>query len=164
MQMENVDNFFEVAKLILSDHMKGTDHFFEKHSNNLRIRFSDMTSDPVRVIKSIDDYLELNAEEDQILQIKENFSKERVSKLIEKLNKVPVSDQGQIYGEENINAYQLLRGPDGRYRVLDNETRFQTNHITSKKEGEWIEYFTAQQQLEINNLVAEWLEKYNFQL
>lgn len=164
MKIENDDNFFKVAKHILTEHMKQTDYFFEKHSNNLRLRFNDIGSDPVRTIKCINKYLELHVKEDQILRIKEKFTKERVRKLIEKMDRVAISDQGQIDGEENSNAYKLLRGPDGRYRVFDNETSFQTNHITSKNDGEWVRYFTQQQRLEINNRVSDWLAKYNFQL
>jgi len=164
MQMEKVDNFFEFAKKILSGHMQQTDYFFEKHPGSLKIRFTDIASDPVKIINGINEYLGLHAEEDQILRIKEKFSKARVSKLIERLNKVSFSARGQIIGEENTNAYKLLGSSEGKYRVFDNETGFQTCHITSWKDGEWKVYFTPQQRLEINALVAEWLKKYNFPL
>jgi hypothetical protein len=164
MKQEKDDNLFEVAKKTVIAHMEQTDFYFEQHTDNLRIRFNDILNDPIRIINIINNYLALNVEEAQVLRIKEEYSKEKVSNLIKKLDKISASGSGAIQSKENNKAYQILIGPKGRYRLRDKETHFQTNHITSKKDGEWTEYFTSQQREEINEMVSGWLERYSFQL
>lgn len=164
MKLEKVDNFFEKAKEILSNHITDTNYYFEEHKNNLKIKFNDILHNPISVIKDINNYLSLNVEEEQIFSIEGKFSKKNISKLIEKLEKVSVLSSGFFKDKSSIETYQKVRNRDGSYRVLDRKTNFQTNHITSKKDGEWVKYFNSQQREEINNLASEWLNKHNFQI
>lgn len=156
------DNLIKLAKEVAKVQMNMTDYYFDKHKDNLRIKFNHIASEPVRVLDEINSYLGLTVGHAEMAEIADRFSKKKVKQLINGLNSVPVNEQGSIGNKDKSGSYSTVRNPDGSYRVYDNRTGFQTDHITSDKSGGWREYFTPEQQEELNDFVSDWLVKYGF--
>jgi hypothetical protein len=162
MRLEKTDNFFDTAMKIIKGQMTTTDYYFTHFTTNLRIRYDDIVSEPMGVIKLINKYLGLKVGQRQMLVIEERFSKKNVKKLLSNLDKVAVSKQGEIKDDKSSVHYDTVRNRDGTYRIFDKKTAFQTYHITEQGSRNWKDYFSSEQQDEINNAVSDWLVKYGF--
>ena len=118
--------------------MQLTDYYFEKHTHNIiRIRYDDIISNPEVVINKIGDFMDFSVTQETVEAIANQFSRENVKKIINTLEDVTVNETGKIQDTGEYKDYEAVNNSDGSFRVIDKNTRFQTNHITSKKEGEW---------------------------
>jgi hypothetical protein len=144
--------------------MSKTDYYFEKHTKNIiRIRYDDIVSDPMAVIKAICEFLNLNVSTDDMQRTLRNHSKERVKALVESLRLIDVTGPGHIADANKREKYETVRNLDGSFRVYDRTTGFQTNHITEAGK-EWRIILTEEQKKELMNLTEGWLVKYGFHL
>lgn len=142
--------------------MQTTDYYINTFTDNLlSIRFDDIINEPAFTINNICEFLDLDVSEKVKLDIENKFSKSSVKKHIDKLSDIKIK-QGVVRGTKHQNNYAAVGNFDGTYRIFDKETSFQSNHITSKKDGEWKDLFTEEQKEQINNISREWLLKYGF--
>ena len=150
---------FEQALEGVKEWTRTTDVYFQRKSSNiLKIRYSEITSSPLNVIRRIDHFIGTKASFEDIAQINQRFSKKNVKKAIEQFEAIPAD---QI--KANTAAFELLKKPgDNCYRVFDKATGFQTGHISSEKDGEWRQVLTEAQQQRLTAKTADWLEKYGF--
>lgn len=164
MHLDNVGDLLETAVNVMNGHMATTDYYFSQHTNNLKVRYDDMVVEPLNVLLEINTYLGLWLDREELERINDRFSKKNVSKLLNNLDSVAVSKEGLIREEQDAERYEAVPNPDGSFRVYDRKTSFQSNHITSRNNQEWRVFFTPEQQKAINELAAEWLERYGFSL
>ena len=152
---------FDQALEGVNEWMRTTDVYFERKSSNiLKIRYSEIVSSPLNVIRRIDRFIGTQASFEDIAQINQQFSKKNVKKAIEQFEAIPAE---QI--KANPGAFELLKKPgDNCYRVFDKATGFQTGHISSNKDGEWRQVLTEAQQQRLMAGTADWLQKYGFTL
>lgn len=142
--------------------MQTTDYYINTFTDNLiSIRFDDIKAEPAIIINSICEFLDLDVSEKIKLDIENKFSKAAVKKHIDKLSDIKVK-QGVVRGAKYQKNYAAVGNFDGTYRVFDKQTSFQSNHITSKKDGEWKEFFTEEQKEQINTISTAWLLRYGF--
>ena len=162
MKLDDFEKALGIAKSLMADTDYYSD-FAQHHGNIIRINYNNMVADPVRAIGSINDFLELGVGKDQWSEIADRFSRHRVQELVKNLDQVSVSSSGEIEGDASENCTSVVNRHGG-YRVLDKETLFQTNHISSKAEGEWREVFTPEQQERLLEITSDWLKKYGFEI
>jgi len=145
--------------------MQLTDYYFEKHAHNIiRIRYDDIISTPVIVINKIGDFMDRLVPQKTAESIADQFSRENVKKIINTLENVAINETEKIQGSAELKDFEIVSNSDGSYRVIDKKTRFQTNHITSKKEGEWRDVLSEEKKEEVMRLASDWLKKYDFSL
>jgi hypothetical protein len=162
--MRFIHGDYDIAINAMMGMMQLTNYFINTFDNNLfLIRFDRINTEPVKTIDEICDFLELDVPHDAILKIEKKFNKDAVKKHIDKLSGVNIQ-QGEILDEKQQHKYDAVGNLDGTYIVFDKETSFQSNHITSKEDGEWREYFTEQQREQINVRCSKWLLKYGFEI
>ena len=144
--------------------MQTTDYYLNTFTSDLMpIRFDDIKNKPVDTIDDICAFLNLDISKKVKSDIDTKFSKSSVKKHIDKLSDIKIKE-GIVKGAKHQNNYAAVGNIDGTYRVFDKETSFQSNHITSKKDGEWRNHFTKEQIEQINNISREWLLKYGFNI
>ena len=157
MKFMNVD--FEYAVRAMR-HWNPTDEYFKKQTDNiLKIRYDQITNEPLDTIQKIDSFIDSGASFEAIEQINERFSKKNVKKKVD--------------GLKNISTEQVLANPatlstvktaKDSYRVFDNGTGFQTGHVSSRKDGHWREALSEDQKKFLMEETADWLERNGFEL
>ncbi len=145
--------------------MQLTDFYFEKHSQNIvRIRYDEIILNPVKVINEIGEVINCVVGKERAETIADQHSRENVKKIIKSLEDVAISDSGDFQDSRQSSEFEAVKNLDGGFRIIDKKTRFQTNHITSKKEGEWREFLSEEQKEILMNTSSAWLNRYNFPL
>ena len=151
---------FEEAFKRLQDWMKFMDTYFENQSPNiLKIRYDDIVSQPMDIIRKIDRFIGTGASFETMEEINERFSKKNIKEKVDSLKGISV-EQAQA----NAADFDTVRNADGSYRVFDRATGFQTSHITSQQDGQWREELTEDQKQRLMNETADWLERHGFEL
>lgn len=142
-------------------HMETTDYYFENHNNNItRLRYDDIISTPTKVVTEIGDFINCSVSKEKAQVIANQYSKENVKEIINNFEKIAITPKSNI--NDLKKHFEVSRNIYGNLRLIDKKTRFQTNHITSKKEGEWRDIFSDEQKKEVMRLTRSWLLKYDF--
>ena len=145
--------------------MQLTDYYFEKHAHNIiRIRYDDIITTPDKVIMKIGDFMDRSVPQNTAETIADQFSRDNVKKIIKSLEKLSENQTGKSQDSEELKDYETANNIDGSFRIIDKKTRFQSNHITSKKEGEWRDVLSEEQKEEVMKVASDWLNKYGFPL
>ncbi len=144
--------------------MDTTDYYVNSFDNNLLvIPFEKIMKKSPDAINNICNFLELSVPENEKLNIMQKFSRTKVKKNLNKLANVKIID-GVLERENDSDRYETVENFDGTYRVFDKHTSFQSNHITSKRDGEWKECFTKDQLSKLNILTEKWLLRYKYKI
>jgi hypothetical protein len=156
---------FERALEAADSMMEKTDFYFSNNwANMLPIRYDNIVSDPLNVLREIASFLGIRANDRELKAISERYSRESVRKKIREFSSLNANRPGRVSGLENSERFESIRNLDGTYRLFDRKTNFQTNHITSKTEGEWREVFSEDQKKRLLDKTSLWLLKYGFPL
>ena len=143
--------------------MENTDHYLQQKKRNiLPLRYESIVHTPQDAVKSIAQFLQLNPGDSAYKQIASDLSKNKVKQYLDELDQVKVEDTGQFASGNESAQFTSLQRLDGSYRIYDYSTGFQSNHITSGKDGEWKEYLDAAQKKKLLELTSQWLQKYRF--
>jgi len=155
---------FEVGVNAMKNMMDNSDHYLSTFKDNLLVvRFEDLTNTPLTVIERTCDFLGIDLSVSEKQTILAKHDKSNIQNEIGKLSNIKVDDKGHVIGEENNSRFNTVKNSDGTYRVYDVATAFQSNHITSNKDGEWRTYFDKNQIDRINDLSKEWLLKHGYE-
>lgn len=156
---------YEAGISAMNDMMKLTDYYRTTFKGNLLIvRFEDLSGSPSKVLEDILRYLEVDLtriEKDQILK---QYDKSNIQEKLRDMSNIKVDSNGQIIDAEQRSKFEAVRNDDGTYRIYDKTTAFQSNHITSKKDGEWKTHFKKKQSDKLSNLSRKWLLKYGYKI
>lgn len=145
--------------------MKAADYYIESFQNNLlTVRFEELGNEHLDAIGKISDFLNLQVSNKQKADIWATYKKSSVKKYLDKLSNIKVDKEGKIKGAKYQGKYDAVRNRDGTYRVFDKATSFQTNHITSDKDGEWKTYFNKEEIEQIIDLSREWLQRHDYKV
>ncbi|HED13856.1 MAG TPA: hypothetical protein ENI62_09435, partial [Gammaproteobacteria bacterium] len=152
---------FEYGLRVAASMMQVTDYYLgEQHSNVLPVGYRDVVSRPRDVIVQLADFLDLPVNADTVATIEAEFSRERVEQYLSKLD-VQEGESGSRNSPAPAST-TTIRNLDGSFRIYDYKTGFQSRHITSRKEGEWRDALSAEQQQQVNHLAAAWLKRYGY--
>ncbi len=156
---------FETALESARESMKITDHYLGVGNLSvLPIDYDDMLCTPSKVVAKIADFISVVASDAEVDGIVTLLSRERILTKLEKLGAVAVDPSGGIESRSDAGLYDSVKNMDGSYRVFDYETGFQSNHITSSREGEWREALNVEQKRVLNKLLGKWLHRYGFDI
>jgi hypothetical protein len=143
--------------------MKTTDYFHSTFKQDLlSIRYEDMNTNPADTINRICDYLELVVAEGQRQRIENQFSKASMKHFVKTLSKIKIDRNGNVENPLDREQFEVVENYDGTFRVFDKMTAFQSDHITSQKDGEWRACLTEEQIAQLNDVAKNWLMKYNY--
>lgn len=156
---------FEAGVTAMKSMMAKSDYYLNTFKDNLiEVRFEDMTNTPLAVLERICVFLGIELSESEKQSILAKYDKSNIKKELNKLSEIRVDDKGRVIGEENSSRFNTVRNFDGTYRVYDTTTAFQSNHITSSKDGEWRTYFDENRLEKINELSKEWLLNHGYKI
>lgn len=129
-------------------HLEQIDHYRDSHAQDIIfISYEQSVAKPIEIVEAIAKFLELTPSREQIVDICEQFSRENVKKLIQEIHE----------RAENVQKV-------GNIRLMDQNTGFQTNHISSQNDDEWRDVFSLEQIKALNTTFRPWLEKYGYLL
>jgi hypothetical protein len=156
---------FETGIQAMASWMKKTDYYLAAFEDNLlSVRFEDLTNNPQRVIDNLASFLNMDLSKGEKIEILKKYSKPNIQKKLRELSKVKFDVNGQVEGVEQQLKFASVRNLDGTYRVFEKTTSFQSNHITSTKDGEWKAQFDKYQTEQLIDLSRAWLVKYGYKI
>jgi hypothetical protein len=156
---------FEKGLAAAKGSMQLTDHYLQvKDPHILPVSYDDLISNPQNTIRKLADFLSLQVKPADIEAIAQALSREEVARQLKKLESIKLDDSGGVQNETRFGEYSTAQNLDGSFRVYDHDTGFQSNHISSHKDGEWRDVFTDEEKAELNAVTAEWLQRYGFDL
>ena len=106
------------------------------------VKYEEIENEPINLIKKLADLCDVTLSETQIEKIIFKFSKNNISKIIEKNDNQIRSDK---VNKKNIDKRKIIIDGTENYRYFDLKTGFQTNHISLRKTGQWKIVFSKQQ-------------------
>lgn len=155
---------FETCLQAMIGMMQATDYFVNSFNGNLLlIRYENISRKPLNTIDEISDFLGLSVPGETKIRIEKEFSKTRVKSILNKLSDVEVGKNGSVRDNRKQKYYAAVRNLDGSYRIFDRNTSFQSNHITSSRDGEWRDCFSKQQIERMLRISRKWLLKYGYE-
>jgi Sulfotransferase domain len=142
-----------------------TDHYLTKFKNDLlSIRYEDLTDNPQRVLENVAAFLKIDLSKGEKAEILRKFSKANIQKQLNTMKKIKLDALGQIESDEKKSKFETVKNLDGTYRVYDKTTAFQSDHITSTRDGEWKTHFGKDQIERINGITKDWLLKHGYKV
>jgi len=154
---------FETCINVMREMMAATDYYLNAFTGNrFMVRFEELGDEHLDAIGKIAAFLGLPVSKKQTADIWAAYKKSSVKKNLDKLSEIKVDKDGRIKGTKYQKNYDTVRNRDGTYRIFDKTTSFQTNHITSAKDGEWKTHFNNEQIEQIISLSEDWLKKYGY--
>jgi len=152
---------FEHSLQVAESMMQVTDYYLgEPRSNVLPVGYGDVVSHPHGVIVRLADFLGISVDADKVAAIESNFSRERVKQYLNELDAQHVKSSSR--NSPAPESTTTIRNLDGSFRIYDYKTGFQSRHITSRKEGEWRDVLSTEQQQQVNQLTTVWLKRYGY--
>ncbi|HFD79129.1 MAG TPA: hypothetical protein ENK05_01890 [Gammaproteobacteria bacterium] len=156
---------FERALKAASSMMDKTDYYLLPHRENvLPLRYNGIIDSPESTIRRIVRFLEMGVSAKDIEEIASNLSRRKVSNYLKSLDRIEVDEHGNTEAGGDTSRYSSAPRLDGSYRVYDKSTGFQSNHITTRKEGEWRHGLSQPQRETLMRTVSPWLIKHGFPL
>jgi len=155
---------FEFGLHIAERMMSLTDHFFMASPNKLlKMHFDDIRkSNTAPQVGNISNFLGLDIPNRKIKAISDQFSRKKISGLVNRLNRINSEEADQATEPSRDNDYGAARNRDGSYRTYDKKSGFQSNHITATKDAEWKTLLTADEQEQLARLTNSWLVRHGF--
>ena len=117
-------------------------HYKNISKDLFMVKYEEIENQPKNLIKKLADLCDVSLSETQIEKIIFTLSKDNISKIIEKNDNQIKSDK---INKKNIDSRKIIIDEAENYRYFDLKTGFQTNHISSRKTGQWKVVFSKQQ-------------------
>jgi hypothetical protein len=154
---------FEQALAVALGSMQLTDHYLlSQDPNILPIRYDEMLNQPQQIISTLASFLTLPVESTEIEDIAQSLSRETVARQLEKLKTGKQNLESTTTDPVASGKISSVPNMDGSFRLHDSSTGFQTNHISSNRDGEWRDVFSDEEQEKLMAVASDWLRRYNF--
>lgn len=142
---------FNTAILTTQGMMDLTDHYFRVGTpqKTLKIQYETLIKSNLAIADLINNFLELNLNQQQIHETVRALDKENIRHRISEFTTLPNPNPTNFLHpgiEINSNLHELIPNFDGSYRLYDRYTGFQAGHITDTQSEEW-----ARSYLYLNN-------------
>ena len=145
----------------ISDSIKKTEYIRNniKKDDYLEIFYNNIIFRPEDTVNQICNFLNLEIQFEQINKIVEKYSKKNVIKSIKKKEEMVTN---KIKKNEKLDKKEIVFINKSNYRIFDEDTGFQSGHVSSYKEGEWKNILTNIEQNEIKKEFGHWFKENNF--
>jgi hypothetical protein len=142
--------------------MRITDHYLaQPHPDVLPVRYDDMTARPRETIRMLADFLGLEVSDAASAEIAASLSRDAVQRHLAGIG-APDREQQQTTSDPHPEHLATAQNLDGSVRMYDSTTGFQSNHISSTRDGEWRTRLSREQQSTLMEISADWLARYHF--
>jgi hypothetical protein len=143
--------------------MELTDHYLQPQDPHvLPIRYNTMITQPQQTIIRLAEFLALPAEPADIEDIAQDLSRDAVARKLDKLKTDKQNTESSATDPVVPGKISSAPNMDGSFRLHDSSTGFQTNHISSSRDGEWRDAFSSKEQEKLLAISTDWLQRYNF--
>jgi len=154
---------FEAGLSAVPGMMDSTEYYLQAfRTQALGVRFEDVLNNPTKVLEDVGNFLNLKLSENESREIIQKFDKSNFQKNLQALPKAEANSPTMHSGQQS--KYHSVKNFDGSLRTMSKATGFQSNHITSKAEGEWRSYFDSDQQEKLNKLSGTWLKRFGYEV
>ena len=154
---------FEQALAAARGSMDLTDHYLQPDDPHvLPIRYDTILNQPQQTISTLAGFLSLPVEKAVIAHIAESLSREAVARQLEKLKTGKNNIENTATDPAAPATISSAPNMDGSYRLHDSSTGFQTDHISSGRDGEWRQVLSSKEQEALTAIATDWLQRYNF--
>ena len=145
-KLEHISGYIDSVK-----HLRNTinSQFF------LEIDYKDITLRPINLIMKILNFLKIDLKEDQIIDISKKYSKDSVKKIIEKKD---LNIKKKLAKNEKVSNNEVVIMSPDNIRTFDENTGFQSNHVSNYKDGDWNNILASDEIKEINSKFEAWIE------
>lgn len=156
---------FEKGIAVARGSMAITDHYLRQpHPHVFPVRYDAVVAHPQETIRTLAGFLSLSVPDPAIEAIAQALSREEVRRHLETIGSHGLNPDETARGGDKPHDYSIVQNLDGSFRAHDPATGFQTDHISSNKDGEWREVLSPSEQSELMNATGEWLARYHFDL
>ncbi len=156
---------FETGLDSMISMMNITDYYLSEFKGQIiDVRFEDVLDNPADVLNRLSTFLSLEVSESESQEILRQFDKANIQKKLDEMSQTNADGKSPAAGAGQKSKYQTVQSFDGSSRAFDTTTGFQSNHITSKAEGEWRTYFNDEQKEKLNDLSRQWLLRYGYEV
>lgn len=154
---------FERALMAAGGMMENADYYLQSKADNVMpLHYERIVNHPEQTVFDIAGFLNLEVTDTEVKEIAVKLSRKKIKKYLDGLDDIKIDDEGTVKSEAREGRYAVLPRFDGSHRLYDHTTGFQSNHITTGKEGEWRRKLSRKQKIALNELTGFWLKKYNF--
>ena len=99
--------------------------------------------------------LKIDLKEDKIIDISKKYSKDSVKKMIEKKD---LNIKKKLAKNEKVSNNEVVIMSPDNIRAFDENTGFQSNHVSNYKDGDWNDILASDEINEINSKFEAWIE------
>lgn len=124
------------------------------------IAFHDIENEPDNVVGIIANFLDIEVNKETISSIVEQFSKKNVQKLIADTDRKLID---KISNKQALEKGDVVFLSNTNYRSFDQETGFQSRHVSSRKTGDWAKILTKGQIDEVNEHFSDWMDEFGYE-
>ncbi len=124
------------------------------------IRYEDVERNPSDIVNQIANFINCTVNKNFIEELTAKYSKNNVKKLIENNDKIL---EYKIKNKKEIKYSEIVFFSKKNYRSFDENTGFQTGHISKRNIGDWEKIFSDSEKEMLNKEFKEFLieHKYN---
>lgn len=146
-----------------------TDHYFQvgNQDNSLKIRYEQMIESNFNTTKTINNFLNLDINDEDIIKIIQDLSRDNIEKKFSEFD-LPIHSNpmegSTIRLKIDSEKYEFVQNFNNTYRLFEKETGFQSNHITRTKNKEWKKCLSISQQKALIDLTSDWLNRYGYDI
>lgn len=151
---------FETALQATKMMMIITDYYLQAPDDiALKLPYNAIAESPLVAAERIAAFLNLDIARADLLRLTESMHRDKISKLTAENDR---AFHELIAAGEQPAAGATVKNFDGTVRFVHPQTQFQTNHVTSRGDGEWREALSREQQERLHDVTAAWLRRYGF--
>lgn len=156
---------FEAGIGAMNIMMRTSDYYLSTFRDNLlSVRFEGLTNNPLNVVEDISNFLKIDLSKGEKNKILKEFSKPNIQKKLSAMKKIKLDANGKVKDDELKEKFVSVENLDGTRRLYEKATAFQSDHITSTRDGEWKSLLDKNKAELLNNLTKEWLLKYGYKI
>lgn len=128
----------------------------EQQQDSLVLQYADITEQPTFAISQILSFLDIPAPPDLVAFLEEKLEKRAVARAIKEME---LDFKHRLLTGANVDQRQVIQLSDQTFRTLDLETGFQSGHISTMSEDDYIRAFTPEQMARIHDYYGDWVRK-----
>ena len=134
---------------------KTCDHYRNISENlTMHIKYENIRDNPTSVIQDVGKFLGLTPTSTIVNNIRHRFSKENVGK---RINDMEDGIKARLAKGEAINRNEIVPLSQGKARVFDVSSGFQSGHISDYKDGDWRKIFSKEEKARVQEELGNWL-------
>lgn len=124
---------------VAKEHVRVVEYYKSARRNDVFfVRYEHMESSPMDVILDVSKFLRVVINRNDAEEISKKFDKNSVKRIIEDTD---LQLNMKIKNKEKLSPDEVVIISTENYRAIDQDTGFQTGHISNRKSGEWSKSF-----------------------